>query len=250
MCLLRRPADGTSPLHTDVDRQSARSNPADRSDPQERPPTCLSINPPLNELGYGAFEGAPRPPEAGESHREGIRRMILRLVAALEQPVPASSLPTASCYPYSGGTWLEPRARPCRPSSQSSHLVPLAMLDDHLADRASSLLEELDAQVHPDQPAPADSLIFGAGQHRSLLPSIHCRPRSRRPFMHDARALIDMGDEAVRRLARRGYTLDLSLLENLQSDGTRAFVPPTSYAPNPSTWPGRRTPRPAGTYPR
>ena len=35
--------------------------------------------------------------------------------------------------------------------------------------------------------------------------------------MHDARALIDMGDEAVRRLARRGYTLDLSLLENLQS---------------------------------
>ncbi len=35
--------------------------------------------------------------------------------------------------------------------------------------------------------------------------------------MHDARALIDMGAEAVRRLARRGYALDLSLLENLQS---------------------------------
>jgi seryl-tRNA synthetase len=35
--------------------------------------------------------------------------------------------------------------------------------------------------------------------------------------MHDARALIDMGDEAVRRLARRGYTLDLSSLESLQS---------------------------------
>ncbi|RMI45400.1 serine--tRNA ligase [Streptomyces triticirhizae] len=35
--------------------------------------------------------------------------------------------------------------------------------------------------------------------------------------MHDARVLIDMGDEAVRRLARRRYTLDLSSLESLQS---------------------------------
>ncbi|MFJ2107558.1 serine--tRNA ligase [Streptomyces microflavus] len=35
--------------------------------------------------------------------------------------------------------------------------------------------------------------------------------------MHDARALIEMGAEAVRRLARRGYTLDLSALEDLQS---------------------------------
>ncbi|WP_405980053.1 serine--tRNA ligase [Streptomyces sp. NBC_00158] len=35
--------------------------------------------------------------------------------------------------------------------------------------------------------------------------------------MHDARALIDMGAEAVRRLARRGYALDLSRLEDLQS---------------------------------
>ncbi|MFJ2813725.1 MULTISPECIES: serine--tRNA ligase [unclassified Streptomyces] len=35
--------------------------------------------------------------------------------------------------------------------------------------------------------------------------------------MHDARALIDMGAEAVRRLARRGYALDLSVLEDLQS---------------------------------
>lgn len=35
--------------------------------------------------------------------------------------------------------------------------------------------------------------------------------------MHDARVLIDMGEDAVRRLARRGYTLDLSSLESLQS---------------------------------
>ncbi|MFE2169865.1 serine--tRNA ligase [Streptomyces sp. NPDC059447] len=35
--------------------------------------------------------------------------------------------------------------------------------------------------------------------------------------MHDARALIDMGAEAIRRLARRGYALDLSGLESLHS---------------------------------
>ncbi|MEH0544619.1 serine--tRNA ligase [Streptomyces sp. B21-105] len=35
--------------------------------------------------------------------------------------------------------------------------------------------------------------------------------------MHDARALLEMGAEAVRRLARRGYSLDLFALESLQS---------------------------------
>ncbi|MBB6174494.1 seryl-tRNA synthetase [Nocardiopsis mwathae] len=35
--------------------------------------------------------------------------------------------------------------------------------------------------------------------------------------MHDARALIDMGAEAVRKLARRGYSLDISALDSLQS---------------------------------
>lgn len=33
--------------------------------------------------------------------------------------------------------------------------------------------------------------------------------------MHDARALLDLGEEAVRRLARRGYTLDLAAIEDL-----------------------------------
>ncbi|MCD2193224.1 serine--tRNA ligase [Actinomycetospora endophytica] len=35
--------------------------------------------------------------------------------------------------------------------------------------------------------------------------------------MHDARTLIELGDEAVRRLARRGYTLDLAGLEALSA---------------------------------
>ena len=36
-------------------------------------------------------------------------------------------------------------------------------------------------------------------------------------LMHDARTLLDLGEEAVRRLARRGYTLDLARLEDLFS---------------------------------
>ncbi|TCC48040.1 serine--tRNA ligase [Kribbella pittospori] len=41
--------------------------------------------------------------------------------------------------------------------------------------------------------------------------------------MHDARGLIEMGAEAVRRLARRGYNLDLSTLEDLQSRRSRSI---------------------------
>jgi seryl-tRNA synthetase len=33
--------------------------------------------------------------------------------------------------------------------------------------------------------------------------------------MHDARTLLDLGDEAIRRLERRGYTLDLATIEDL-----------------------------------
>lgn len=35
--------------------------------------------------------------------------------------------------------------------------------------------------------------------------------------MHDARTLLDLGEEAVRRLARRGYTLDLGTIEDLSA---------------------------------
>lgn len=42
--------------------------------------------------------------------------------------------------------------------------------------------------------------------------------------MHDARTLLDLGDEAVRRLARRGHALDLSALEGLSSRRNRAIA--------------------------
>lgn len=42
--------------------------------------------------------------------------------------------------------------------------------------------------------------------------------------MHDPRALLDMGADAVRRLARRGYTLDLARLEELFSWRTSSIT--------------------------
>jgi seryl-tRNA synthetase len=42
--------------------------------------------------------------------------------------------------------------------------------------------------------------------------------------MHDPRALLDMGADAVRRLARRGYTLDLARLEELFSRRTSSIT--------------------------
>lgn len=41
--------------------------------------------------------------------------------------------------------------------------------------------------------------------------------------MHDARALTEMGAEAVRKLARRGYTLDLATVDELQSSRRRVI---------------------------
>ena len=41
--------------------------------------------------------------------------------------------------------------------------------------------------------------------------------------MHDARLLLELGDEAVRRLGRRGYALDLSGLEALSSRRAQAI---------------------------
>jgi seryl-tRNA synthetase len=42
--------------------------------------------------------------------------------------------------------------------------------------------------------------------------------------MHDPRALLDMGDDAVRRLARRGYILDLAGLQELFSRRTSSIT--------------------------
>ena len=42
--------------------------------------------------------------------------------------------------------------------------------------------------------------------------------------MHDARVLLELGDEAVRRLARRGYALDLAALELSSTRRSRAIA--------------------------
>ncbi|GAA3091212.1 hypothetical protein GCM10020254_40220 [Streptomyces goshikiensis] len=67
------------------------------------PAATLVVDGRLNELDYGEFEGSPfleyavwldthgaaqRPPGAAESQREGIRRMLSGVLAALEHPGP------------------------------------------------------------------------------------------------------------------------------------------------------------------
>jgi 2,3-bisphosphoglycerate-dependent phosphoglycerate mutase len=88
--------------------------------------------------------------------------MILGLLAALEQPGPRIVVAHGLLLSVLG--WHMART-PGAPMPlffpEAPYLVPLAMSDDQLADRASSPLEELDAQVHPDQPAPGDSPISG-----------------------------------------------------------------------------------------
>jgi seryl-tRNA synthetase len=42
--------------------------------------------------------------------------------------------------------------------------------------------------------------------------------------MHDPRTLLEMGDAAVSRLARRGYKLDLNELESLFSRRTSSIT--------------------------
>jgi seryl-tRNA synthetase len=64
------------------------------------------------------------------------------------------------------------------------------------------------------------ALLFPA-KGAVLLPSLHASGRDRQHTnekartVHDARTLLDLGEEATRRLARRGYRLDLALLEDL-----------------------------------
>jgi hypothetical protein len=59
---------------------------------------------------------------------------------------------------------------------------------------------------------PSTGLLTSSAEKARLAPEVRSRKRS---TMHDARVLLDMGADAVRRLARRGYTLDLSGLEDL-----------------------------------
>lgn len=124
-----------------------------------RPPV---VNPLLNELDYGDFEGAPfleyaawlqqngpwaKPPGAGESQREGIHRMLLGLMATLEELGPR--VVVAHGLLLSVLDWHLSRTRGSAMPlffPEAPCLAPLTMDDDQMGRHAAALLAELDTQ--------------------------------------------------------------------------------------------------------
>lgn len=141
------------------------------------------VNPLLNELDYGCFEGAPfleyaawiqhngpwaKPSSAAECQREGIRRMLLGVMAALEEPGPR--VVVAHGLLLSVLDWHLSRT----PGSamplffpEAPYLVPLTMGDDQMAKHAAVLLKELDTQDrrHGSTPGHGPNIRDGRSVH-------------------------------------------------------------------------------------
>jgi probable phosphoglycerate mutase len=159
-----------------------------RNDPTMPP----SVNPLLNELDYGNFEGAPfleyavwlrqhgpwkRPFGSAESQREAIQRMLHGLRAALEQPGPRIVVAHGLLLSVLG--WhltRSPGAAMPLFFPEAPYLAPLAMADGQLSARTAVLLDEFDAQDrHNHQPAPGDAPIFGT-EAPSILATVDSLP--------------------------------------------------------------------------
>jgi probable phosphoglycerate mutase len=152
----------------------------------------LLIEPLLNELDYGDFEGAPfldyaprlqrhgpwvRPPGAGESQREGIQRMLCGLSATLEQSGPrvvvAHGLLLSvlgwhlSCAPGTAIPLFFPEA---------AHLAPLTMADGPLGTLVDRLLGELDSQSGREPRLPQGNAGILGMEAPSILATVDSLP--------------------------------------------------------------------------
>ncbi|MER6080190.1 histidine phosphatase family protein [Streptomyces sp. NPDC001833] len=144
----------------------------------------LVVDARLNELDYGTFEGGPFreyaawiethggsqcPPGAGESLRDGIRRMLSGVHAVLEYPGPRVLV----CHGLlvSVLLWHRDRTRseplplffPEAPCAE-----PLSVPDDLLLDWIGALLADLDKGKPQDTEACCGTAILRAG-HRSAV---------------------------------------------------------------------------------
>lgn len=126
----------------------------------------------LNELDYGEFEGSPfleyavwldghgagqRPPGAAESQREGIRRMLTGVLAALEHPGPRVLVGHGLMV----SVLLWHRDRPDGEPMplffpEAPYVEPVAIPDDELPLLITSLLDDLDTGVHRERAADGD----------------------------------------------------------------------------------------------
>ncbi|MFJ5105326.1 histidine phosphatase family protein [Streptomyces sp. NPDC088554] len=139
------------------------------------PAADLVIEDRLNELDYGEFEGGPflgygdwldrhgawrRPPGAGESQREGIRRMLLGVQACLALPGPR--LLVSHGLLLSVLFWKQNRAAgEAMPLffSEAPCVQPLDVEDDVLGGWIADLLSDLDAEAGQDPDARGDAAI-------------------------------------------------------------------------------------------
>ena len=132
------------------------------------PPAPLVVDARLNELDYGDYEGGPfldyavwlehhgasqLPPGARESQQEGIRRMLVGVLAALQRPGPRVLV----CHGLLVSVLLWHRDRsPGTPMPlffpEAPCADPLAVPDDRLSDWIGVLLAKLEAAQGPDQP--------------------------------------------------------------------------------------------------
>ncbi|WP_046777496.1 histidine phosphatase family protein [Streptomyces yangpuensis] len=140
------------------------------------PAATLVVDGRLNELDYGEFEGSPfleyavwldthgaaqRPPGAAESQREGIRRMLSGVLAALEHPGPRVLVSHGLLV--SVLLWHRDRS-PDDPMPlffpEAPYVEPVAIPDDELPILITALLDDLDTSVHHESATDGDSTIL------------------------------------------------------------------------------------------
>ncbi|MEJ8643619.1 histidine phosphatase family protein [Streptomyces sp. MS1.HAVA.3] len=140
------------------------------------PAATLIVDGQLNELDYGEFEGSPfleyavwldahgagqRPPGAAESQREGIRRMLSGVLAALEHPGPRVLVGHGLLV--SVLLWHRHRS-PDDPMPlffpEAPYVEPVAIPDDELPILITALLDDLDTSVHHESATDGDSTIL------------------------------------------------------------------------------------------
>jgi probable phosphoglycerate mutase len=129
----------------------------------------IRVEPLLNEIDYGCFEGRPfmeyaawlqgsgphaRPPSARESQREGIRRMLAGVHGVLQEPGPR--VVVAHGLLVSVVTWAlqhpEAEGAPPRFLPEAACLTPMIMPDHQLSDVVIRLTDTLDSPGHNIRP--------------------------------------------------------------------------------------------------
>ncbi|RZU29884.1 putative phosphoglycerate mutase [Streptomyces sp. BK022] len=127
------------------------------------PSAGLVVDARLNELDYGQFEDGPfldyavwldahgadeRPPDASESQREGIRRMLTGLLSACEHPGPrvlvghGLMVSVLLWYRERGEGEPMPLFLP-----EAPYVEPIAIPDDELPVLITTLLDDLDSSM-------------------------------------------------------------------------------------------------------